>query len=602
MGVVLDNRRSILTLKGIEEDRDRGQNLRNIIKDQRESKGSDSDVAFDESVPKNHLNFGSTKTNDSGGFGSFGGWRGGTSAKTGTNTSLFTKTAKASATDTGNMKGQKDKITVTLSDGEDSSIVGERQGVEAEEITTTATGKQQMKKKGVFGDGVPSISEKTIALDTALGDTETTVDDSWDAFASSKDKKGRKRKGEKKRRQKEMEDNNKRSRNASPDPNVPARPASHFQHGAEAYEVSEAGSSGRRPKSRNGRPETSRINGIDNLPTPSGSHMSSPPQSSASENYFIAPEIPITDDLRPDYFGEDVPSMRQSAASAKGLVTSFDKSQGSTPETEIVIPTAQWFLSVVPHESNDLALIVRPRSVEADHLRARAEGTVKTLLLSWTNLDADVGSGEETPGGWNANQNSNSYSYGPTRDNKAPNQPHRLPYMPQAYPNYAPQIGYPPQFIAPPPPPPVAAPPPLPPPVASPPPSPQIPFISSAFLNEKQTDIEDLARLTKLILDDKAEQDARAAATVSATPPTALIPPIATDEYLEDNMQSENAYMEEGDSLQMPQEDNTLWVAEPPRLEPVIMRDWLGRKFIFPVDMCQSWEVGNVKSHSIVWR
>ncbi len=599
MGVVLDNRRSILTLKRIEEDRDRGQNLRNI---KRESTGSDSDLAFDDSVLKNDLNFGPTKTNGSGGFGSFGGWRRGTSAKTGTNTSLFTKAAKDSATDTGNMKDQKDKMTVTWSDAENSSTVGEKQGVEAEGIntggdddwggfTTTATRKKQMEKRAIFGDGVPSVGERTIALDTALGDTETTADDSWDAFASSKDKKGRKGKGGKKRRQKEMEDNNKRSRDASPAPNVPARPASHFEHGAEIYEVPEAGSSSRRPKSFNGRSEISRINGIDDLPRPSGSRTSSPPQSSASENYSIAPEIPITENLTPNYSGEDIPSPRQSAARAKGLVTSFNKSQGSTPGTEIVTPTAQWFLSVVPHESNGSALIVRPRSVEANHLRARAEETVKTLLLNWTNLDPDVGSGEENSGGWNAYNNSSSYSYGPARDDKAPNQPHRLPYMPQAYPTYAPQQWYPPPFIAPPP---------LPPPVASPPPSPPTPFISPTFLNEKQTDIEELARLKKLILDEKAEQDARATATVAAAPLTAPIPPIATDEYLENNMQSENAYMETVDSVQMPQEDNTLWVAEPPRQQPVIMRDWLGRKFIFPVDMCQSWEVGNVKSHLIV--
>ncbi len=602
MGVVLDNRRSILTLKRIEEDRDRGKNLRNI---QRKSKGSDSDLAFDDSVPKNDLNFGSTKTNDSGRFSSFGGWRGGTSAKTGTNTSLFTKAARDSATDTGTREDQKHKISVTWSDAENSNTVGEKQGVEAKEIntggeedwggfTTTANRKKKMKKRDVFGNGVPSVSEKTIAPDTALRDTETTADDSWDAFASSKGKKGRKRKEEKKRRQNEMEDNNKKSRDASPDPNVPARPASHFEHGAEVYEVSEAGSRGRRPRSFNGRPESSRINGTEDLPRPSGSHTSSPPQSSASENYSIAPEIPITTDLRPDYIREDIwAGVRQSAASAKGLVTSFNKSQGSPPGTEMVTPTAQWFLTVVPHESNDLALIVRPRSVEANHLRARAEETVKTLLLKWTNLDPDVGSGEATSGGWNANNTSNYYPYGPARDEKAPNQPHRLPYMPQAYPSYAPQQWYPPPLIAPPP---------LSPPVASPPPLPSIPFISPTFPNEKQTDTEELARLKKLILDEKAEQDARAATTVTAAPPTAPNPPIATDEYLEDHMQSENDYMEAVDSVQMSQEDNTVWVAEPPRQRPVIMRDWLGRKFIFPVEMCQSWEVGNVKSHFIVWR
>lgn len=598
MGVVIDNRRSILSLKQIEEDRDRGQSLRKIPKDKCEIKGTDSDVTLDDSTLMIERKIGPREMTERIGFSSFGGLAGGSSADTCTNTSLFSKAKKDSATDMGNKKEQNDKVIITGFDNEKSGKSDEKRGDEAEEINaggdddsgsfTTTTKMEHKEKRKDSIDGDSNLVPKTVVIDTRLKNTEATAVDSWGDSASSKDKKGRERKEEKKRRHTKMEDKNRRLRDAAPDPSLPARSAFYSEHGVEVYEVSEAASSGRRPKSINGRPEPSHINGADDPSSSSGSRTSSPSQSPASESYLIAPEIPITDGIKPNYSGKGIPSMRQFTASAQELRTHFNKSEGPRPVPEIVTPTAQWFLSVVPHEPNSSALIIRPRSAEANHLRARAEETVKTLLLNWTNVDPGVLSGEETSGGWNSTENSNSHPHRQARDGEVPNQLYRLPYTPQSYPAYASQQWYPPPPIAPPP---------HPPPLFALPPSPPTVFTLPTVPNEKETDTEELARLKKLILDEKAEQDAWAAA---AAPPAAPIPSFATDDVLGDTMQNENAYMEAVDSIQTPQEPNSLWEAEPPRLQPVIMRDWLGRKFIFPVDMCQNWEVSNLKSHTIV--
>ena len=577
MGVVLDNRRSILNLKQAEEDRDREQNLRNIMEDKRGFEGTHSGIAIDDSAPTIQRDIDPRETKNRCGFDSLGGWGGGSSANTGTNASPFSKATMDSPTDNtyssawspgGNKNNRNDKITVT--DSEKSSVVDEKEDDEADETraggddwegSTTATIKEKQKRKDLV-DAVPNVTIP-VAIDTTLRDAEAAADDSWYAsgVTSGKDKKIRNRKAETKRVQNEVESNNTRSSDASPDLSLPARSTSHSEYVVELYEDSEAGSSGTEPKSFSGSPERVHVNGAYKLPSPSQSYSTSPSQSPTSMYYSVPPEFPIADEI-------------ETHNSEDNFTTKLSKSQGSPPETEIVTPTAQWFLGVVPHESSVIALIVRPRSGEANHLMARAEETAKTLLLNWTNIDPDVISGEKSSGGWNATDSSNSQIHVPARDEKLSSQPYQMSYTPPAYPMYTPQQWYSPPLITAPPPP-----------------------------DEKQTDSEELARLKKLILDEKAEQDTRAAATAAAAVlPAAPATPIATDELTEGTMRRENTYTEAVDAMHMPQEHNVQRKAEPTRLQPVIMRDWLGRKFIFPVDMCQTWEVGNLIYSSIVWR
>lgn len=534
VGVVLDNRRSIWNLTQIGEDRDKGQEPRNIVEDKLETKVTDSGEALGDNAPIIERNFGQRETTGSGGFSSFGG-RGDSSANTGTNTSLFSKATKDAPTDTtcsntgliGVIKEkQKDKITVPGFDMKKPSTFDEKQDHEVEDISA-----------GTLGV----------------------------VFAQDKKSKGKEEKNH--QRQEEMEYHNWGPRDALPDSCGPARSASHLEHVVELYKVPKAGLSGHRSESFHGRLEMRHTTGAHHTTSPSGSHVASLSQSPASVYYSMASEIPIVGGIKPDYSEEDIRDMRQYTASAKGLGTRFSKSQGSPRDSKTVTPTVSWFLSIVPHESSVPALVVRPCSVDANSLRARAEETAKTLLLRWTNVDPEVVSGEDGLDGWNATSVSSSHPLGPAGDGENANQPCQVSSTPQIYPTYAPQRWYLP-------------------PVSTPPPPP----------NEKQSDIEELARLKKLILDEKAEQDmmaVAAAAAAAAAPPGALVAPMITEELPEDTLQRENTHIEAVDSMQMSQEYNVLWKAEPPRLPPVIMRDWLGRKFIFPVDMCQTWEVGN---------
>ena len=582
--VLLDNRRSIMSLKQIEEDSDRGHNLRNIILDHQEIEGTDSDLGLDDRTPMVEHSFGPREEIASGGLNSFGHWQGGSSANTAPNTSVFSKAAKYSATDTtysntrslgSNNNKQKGKITLTDLDIKKTGPFAERQGDEAEEVnagsddwgafkTTSVTTKRNHKDRS--NDPVRSVSngKSPMIMDNEFGKSEAAAHDSSGAWgvASSKSRK----QVDKEQRREEMENDNRKSRDLSPYPSVSASSASHCEHVLEVYEGSDSGSTSRRPKSFISRPELGHTNGIDDPPSPSGSHANSLSQSPASVYYSMSPEFPITDGVDPNRSEEVIPSMGHYRVSTKALGTDFSKGQRPpTPQPppdkrKLVTPTAQWFLSVVPHESSISALIVRPRTGEVEHLRIRAEETAKTLLLHWTNVDPDVVSGEENFGSWNSNINSDPQHYGPAKYQGVRNQPYQMSYTPQAYPH---------QWYQP--------------PVLTASPSP----------NQSQTDSEELARLKKLILDEKAEQDRRTAALAAAPPPAVPSAPMITEEVPEDVMQRENTYTEALDSTDMPQEYNPLDNEKPSKPQPVIMKDWLGRKFIFPVDMCQTWEVGN---------
>lgn len=577
--VVLDNRRSILSLKQIEEDRDRGHNLRNVILDNQEIEGTDSNLGLDDRAPVVEHIFRPGEEIESGGLNSFGGWRGGSSANTAPNTSLFSKAAKDSATDTtysntrslgSNRNKQKDKITLTDLDSKKVEPFAERQGDEAEDVnagsdddwgafttTSTTTKKKHEERRNDPVDGVFNVKNPMI-MDKTFGKSEATAHDSWGAWGVASSK-GRKREDKVQKREK-METENRKSRDLSPYPSVSASSESHCEHVLEVHEGSDSGSTSRGPKSSISRPELGHTSGTDDPPSPSGSHENSLSQSPDSVYYSMSPEFPVTDGTKPHRSEEVIPSMGHYKANTKGQGTKLSKSQLPPPpeKTRLVTPTAQWFLSVVPHESSISALIVRPRSGEAEHLRIRAEETAKTLLLDWTNIDPDVVSGEENSGNWNSNINSNPQHYGPAKYQGFRNQPYQMSYTPQAYP----QQWYQPPVLT-----------------ASPSP------------NQTQTDSEEFARLKKLILDEKAEQDRRAATVAAAAPPAVPYAPTITEE---DTMQHDSTYMEAVDSMDMPQEYNALENEKPSKPQPVIMRDWLRRKFIFPVDMCQTWEVGNL--------
>ena len=367
---------------------------------------------------------------------------------------------------------------------------------------------------------------------------------------------------------------------------LPARSASHSAHTLEVYDVSEHTSTGTGRKLSKDNLELDPTTEPDDLPGHSTSHRRSRSQSPASEYYETLPEVPITNitgSIPSDIDTTTKPGTPAIAASVKMLATKSKKGPKSQPDTEIGLPPAEWFLSVVPHESNVAALEVRPRSGQESHLRARAEETAKTLLLDWTNIDPDSISDKDS-GGWTFAEDSNSYNTRPARDNLIADQYYRTPYASQAYPTYVPQQWYPYQPVE-----------------YSLPPS--TAMVTTPPLSPKgdQTDREELARLKKLILDEKAEQDMRAAAVAAATPPLlAPSPPIVAEESREHTIQRDNTYVEAVDTLQMPQDHSTLWKANHPRLQPVIMRDWLGRKFIFPVNMCQTWAVGSPISRIFV--
>lgn len=584
VGVVLDNRRRISSLKQIEKDLDKGQAPQNMIE------GADSGMAFDDGATKNECDLDLAKGTESGGMSPFRSWNRDSRRHASTDALLFPKAAKDSATDTtckntlsfdGNDKTQKDKITIKALDAERSAVFGQKQGDRAEEINAesdsdwegfnaaTTDRKRKEKEKDLF-DGVSDYFP-----DATFGNIQTAADDSGVAsgIGSSKDSKGKGRIKQKEQRQKEMKNAERRSLEASPDPNVSVVSASLPEHAVEVIEVSKADSSDNRPNLLNDSPQWGQVNWSEDLPSASKYQENSLSQSQASDYHSIAPEIPITDSTEKSHSEEDLVIKNckpQATASGKGIAAQFSKSQQSRPEAEMSTPTAQWFLSVVPHEWNNSALIVRPRSGEAKNLRARAEETAKTLLLNWTNVDPDVISGEENIGGWNATGNSKSH---PAGDVQFGDQLYKTPYTPQPYPTYALQQWYRPPFYSLPPPPAVLTP--------------------SLPPNETQTDTQELARLKKLILEEKAEQDMREVAVAAATPSTATLAPIAKDQLLENGVRSGDSYMEIVEPTQTPQEHNTLWKTESPRLQPVMMRDWLGRKFIFPVDMCQTWKVSN---------
>lgn len=582
--VVLDNRRSILSLKQIEEDRDRGHNLRNVILDNQETEGTDSDPGFDDCAPVLEPDPRSNREIAGGGMPSFEGWRGDSSANTGPNTSLFSKAAKDSATDTtysntwsfGSNKNKRNgKITITEPATETSRPLAEKREDEAEGVNagrnddwgafTTATATTRKKHKERSNDAVDGVSnfKNPAFMDTTLENTEAAAHDSWSGWGI-RSTKGKERE-DKEQRHEEMENENRKSRDASPYPSLSASSVSHLEYVREVSEIADAGSTSG-PKSLNGRPKLGHTNGAYDPPSPAGSHANSLSQSPASVYYSVPPEFPNTDDTNLKPSQEVSSGMGQHTASAKGLATKISKIQGSpAPErTEIVMPTAQWFLSVVPHEPNVTALIVRPRSGEAEQLRGRAEETAKQLLLDWTNIDPDVVSGEDISADWSSNLKHNSQQDGSAKDPRARNQPYQMPYTPQAYPAHPPQ-----QWLQPP------------------------AFLSAPPPSQTQMDSEELAHLKKLILDEKAEQDMRAAAVAAAARPAAPSAPQFTEVVPENTMHNDNAYVEATDSMNGPQEDDALGNEKPSKPQPVIMRDWLGRRFIFPVQMCQTWEVGN---------
>ena len=585
MGVVVENRQNILNLQELEEHRDRAGRLRDKTEDVRELEGTGSDAALNDRALRVDRSLVPRGTMESGRFNLFGRCRRGSVSNTVTDKSLSAPIHTVTDTTYGNtwsVGGNKMKLNPKIAtdglDTERSVKSDEEQGDEVDRLepglhldcepltaTTTTTMKKPRKKSE---DNINDVSNDSnpIVIDTPLRNGEVAADDSGDAevLASTRGMKGKNREEERKQRQEEVKNNDRLSRNASHGLCTPAKSRSQSERVVEASEASEADLSGSIPKSLNGPSEPGFMNEADDQPSPLESHPDSLSQSPASMYYSMAPEVPITHGLKPHYSEEDISSIRQCTENSKGLVKKSSKSQGSLPEEEMVRLTAQWFLSVVPHESTNTELRVRPNSGEPSSSRAQAEETAKTLLLNWTNVDPDLISGEEKYGFWDASEDS-SRPYGPTRDETIFNQPYQMSYTPQAYPTYTPQSWY------------------------------STPVLTAPLpQTERESDSEELARLKKLILDEKAEQDMRAAAVAAATPPAAQVAPIVSEELLEEDMQHRNTYMEAVDSMQMEQEHHALWKAEPPRLQPVIMRDWLGRKFIFPVDMCQTWEVSNL--------
>ena len=398
--------------------------------------------------------------------------------------------------------------------------------------------------------------------------------------SSSKDKKGKRKKDAKSRKQKESGDIQRRTHDMSFDPDMPARSSSHSRY----VVFSEPNSKSRRISPSSESPKPASTVGAYELAGPSASHEGSVTPSSASETYEMPPEFPVADDNESSHSKDETTTKSGrpgTTESAQRPATNRTESSVSPPGTVIVAPTAQWFLSVVPHESSVTALIVRSRSGQEDHLRARAEKTAKILLLKWTNVDPDSIS-ESDAGGWSQVDIFDSYESRPGRDGQITNQQYRTSYAHQPYPTYAPQTWYqPPVYTL----------------------SPFTAMVTTppAPIDEKEKEKEDLARLKKLIQEEKAEQDIRAAAAPASPPPPVPSPPpapadpftsIRTEKLQEDEMQREDKNLEIVGSLQTPQDSYTQRRAGHPILQPVTMKDWLRRSFIFPVIMCQTWEVG----------
>ena len=394
-------------------------------------------------------------------------------------------------------------------------------------------------------------------------------------------KKGKRK--EEAKNPKDSEDMHRRTRKTSFSPDMPARSSPDLRY----VLVSEPGgrSSWTSPSSESPEKPGPALEAYD-LSGPSTSHEGSETPSTASENYEMPPEFPVTGDSESSHSEDKIAaksSRPQITATTQRPTINGKERSTSPPSTGIVTPTAQWFLSVVPHEPSVTTLIVRPRPGQEDHLRARAEETAKTLLLNWTNVDPDSISGDDF-GGWSQADSFDDYESRPGRDKQITNQQYRMPYAPQAYPTYAPQPWYQP-------------------PVYTLPPSTATVTTPPAPIDENEKDKEDLARLKKLILEEKAEQDMRTAA--AASPPSVPSPPpapadastsIATEELQENEMERENTKSQTVGSLHTPQHPSTLLRAGHPTQQPVTMRDWLGRSFIFPFTMCQTWEVGVLES------
>ena len=427
------------------------------------------------------------------------------------------------------------------------------------------------------------IYEELLRDDRASTDNSPTVltgRRSGLSTSSSIDKKGKRKKDAKSRKQKESRDIHRITRDTSFDPGMPARSSSHSRN----ILFSEHNSRSSRLSPSSDSPKPGPTVGAYELSGPSASHEGSVTPSSASENYEMPPEFPVTDDNESSHSKDETTTKSSRpwiAASTQRPATNPTENSVSPPGTVIVAPTAQWFLSVVPHESSVTALIVRPGSGQEDHLKARAEETAKTLLLTWTNVDPDSISGSDA-GGWSQVDGFDSYESRPGKDGQITNQQYRMPYAPQVYPTYAPQTWYQPPvytlpvFTA----------------TVDTPPAPN---------DEKEKDKENTARLKKLTLEEKAEQDIRAAAAAASPPPPVPSHPpppadpstsIATEELQENEMQREDTNLETVGSLQTPQDSSTQRRAGQPILQSVTMRDWLSRSFIFPVKMCQTWEVG----------
>ena len=576
VGVVLDNRRDILSLTKIEEDHDRGHDLRSVIQGVREFERTTNHTALNDGAPNIERNLGPPELIDSRKFGPFHAWEGGSSANISTGTGWFSKAAKDSATDTtysntgpfGDKK--RSENTATTAGLYVGSSRPRHERSEADEAEDTRARGDHSWQAFTATAGKKEHNGKT----NDPFDNDTKILDSIDVDTVPKSAKGKGKKEIRKRTQKEAKKNNRKSRDISRDFNIPADSGSHSEDVAKYHEVSEAGSPGSKPIVSNGNPDCGQTSRADDLPSSSRSQADSLSHSSPSEYCSIPPEYATMDSTELCNREDDLamesgrPEVR---ASAHGLAAKLSKSQPSLPSTEMVSPTAQWFLSVIPHESSVSALTERSRSREVNHLKDRAEETAKALFIVWTNVDPALVFGKDNFAGSNSTAFINYLNDGPERDEEVQNQPYQTFYSPQVYPAYAPQQWYVPPVIT-----------------------------GSSHGDKKQTDNEELARLKKLILDEKAEQDARVALMAAPVAPPILSAPILTEKVLEDTMQRADLRREAVDSTRGPQEHKVLLNVKLPRRQPVIMRDWLGRKFIFPVDMCQTWEVGDLMSNWIV--
>ena len=573
MGVVVDNRRSILRLKEIEEGRGRQQDLRKVVEEKQDFEETDSDGALGHHDSDLNIESESdlSKMKENKASTLFGGCEG-SSTNPSASVRLFAKATNESTQGSGKNEEQKHKDETT---GSCSGKFDEKQSHRTKH--TIAKGedycgsldinaKNGHKKlvKGNF-DGSFNIIEDQDFTDMCAGNMKAAADVFWGDFnfASVKDNETKNGRGLLGQSPNRMDSNNGIPCASMPDTNVSAEVTSRSERDTEVYQDSKASSNDRRKDPFNHHDIPGHAKGTDELLNTSEGQEDSRTQSRASES-VIGP--------------------------TSNSIKSQTSTPGSSPGREMVTPSAQWFLNIVPHESNGSALTVSPHSAEANHPGAQAEETVKRLLLDWTNLDPDATFVEVISGDWKREYNYNSPFYGPAPDERASYQAFPLPYTPQAYPIYAPQQWYPP---------PVFNPSPHQPLVFNPPPSTPLSSIPP-LLNERQTDSAELARLKKLVLDGKLEQDGKIWVAAAETSPIQSVASLTTEEVLEDMRQGNIIYTEEVDLAQIPKENSIPWKVEPPRLQPVIMRDWLDRKFIFPFNMCQTWKVRDPKAHPSV--